>query len=75
MNKEYKLFRKNKQYYESKNFKLVGIYKSTSKPYEMSIYHSVYTITDPETKIQYIYEDLEESQKILQRNLGHIRSF
>lgn len=67
MNKEKQIFRNNKRLYESKKYKLVGIYYPNSEYYQFNIYHCVYVITNPETKIQYVYEDLEESKLILKK--------
>jgi hypothetical protein len=67
MDKERWLFQMNKKLYESKKYVLVGKYHPYSAPYQFNIYHCVYTITNPDDKIQYVYEDLEESARIVER--------
>lgn len=67
-NNEKQLFEKCRKLYESKNYKLIGKYYPNSEPYQFNAYHCVYTLTDPETKIQYVYEDLKYSELILKNN-------
>jgi len=64
---EQRIYERNKNLYELKKYKLIGKYYPNSEPYQFSIYHCVYTISNPESKIQYVYEDLEESKRILER--------